>query len=67
LFFIDRLIMFIERRERIITQSKDIGADIAAANITFMQAFKSGDAAGLAALYTEDGQVLPPNSDFITG
>jgi uncharacterized protein (TIGR02246 family) len=32
-----------------------------------MAAFKRGDAAGLAALYTENGQVLPPNSDFVTG
>jgi uncharacterized protein (TIGR02246 family) len=32
-----------------------------------MAAVKRGDAAGLAALYTENGQVLPPNSDFVTG
>ena len=32
-----------------------------------MAIFKSGDAAALAALYTEDGQVLPPNSDFVQG
>jgi uncharacterized protein (TIGR02246 family) len=32
-----------------------------------MAAFNRGDAAGLAALYTENGQVLPPNSDFVTG
>jgi uncharacterized protein (TIGR02246 family) len=40
---------------------------IAAANESFMATFKRGDAAGLAALYTENGQVLPPNSDFVTG
>jgi uncharacterized protein (TIGR02246 family) len=40
---------------------------VAAANEEFMAAFNRGDAAGLAALYTENGQVLPPNSDFVTG
>lgn len=40
---------------------------ISAANETFMAAFNRGDAAGLAALYTENGQALPPNSDFVTG
>ncbi len=40
---------------------------IAAANENFMATFSRGDAAGMAALYTENGQVLPPNSDFVTG
>jgi uncharacterized protein (TIGR02246 family) len=40
---------------------------IAAGNESFMAAVKRGEAAGLAALYTEDGQVLPPNGDFVTG
>ena len=40
---------------------------IAAANENFMAAFEGGDAAGLAALYTENGQVLPPNTAFVTG
>ena len=40
---------------------------IAAANENFMDTFKRGDAAGMAALYTENGQVLPPNGDFVTG
>jgi hypothetical protein len=30
-----------------------------------MAAVKRGDAAGLAALYTENGQVLPPNGDKV--
>jgi ketosteroid isomerase-like protein len=30
-------------------------------------AFSNGDAAARAALYAEDGQVLPPNSDFVVG
>jgi uncharacterized protein (TIGR02246 family) len=33
----------------------------------FMAAYNQGDAAGLASLYTENGQLLPTNSDFITG
>jgi uncharacterized protein (TIGR02246 family) len=48
------------------TQSHFHGA-IVAANETFMDTFNSGDAAGLAALYTEDAQLLPPNADFVTG
>jgi uncharacterized protein (TIGR02246 family) len=47
--------------------STEVRDAIAAANENFMAAFKKGDAAGLAALYTENGQVLPPNSDFVTG
>ena len=49
------------------TQSNDIRKSIQAANDKFMGAFKRGDAAGLAALYTKDGQVLPPNADFVSG
>jgi len=40
---------------------------ITAANKTFMAAFKRADAAGMAALYTENGQLLPPGSDFVEG
>jgi uncharacterized protein (TIGR02246 family) len=40
---------------------------IASANENFMDTFSQGDAAGMADLYTEDGQVLPPNSDFVMG
>jgi len=49
------------------TQTSEIYSAIAAADDKFMAAFKSGDAAGLAALYTDNGQILPPNSDFVTG
>ena len=41
--------------------------EITAANEAFMTAFSAGDAAGLAALYTEDGKIMPPNSDFVSG
>ena len=40
---------------------------IVATNQQFMSAFGRGDAAGVAQLYTEDGQVLPPGSEPITG
>ena len=45
----------------------DIREAIEAADREFMAAFNSGDAAGIAALYTENGQILPPNSDPISG
>ncbi len=47
--------------------STEINDAIAAMDENFMATFKRGDAAGLAALYTKNGQLLPPNSDFITG
>jgi len=47
--------------------STEVRQAIAAANETFMATFSRGDAAGMAALYTTDGQVLPPNGDFVTG
>jgi uncharacterized protein (TIGR02246 family) len=40
---------------------------IAAADDRFMAAFNRGDAAGVAALYTEQGQLLPPNAGFVVG
>jgi len=49
------------------TNSTNIRESITAANNVFMETFKRGDAAGLAALYTNDGQVLPPNGDFVSG
>jgi uncharacterized protein (TIGR02246 family) len=39
---------------------------IATANEKFMATFKARDAAGMASLYTKDGQLMPPNSDFLT-
>ena len=44
-----------------------IKKDIAAGVENFMTNFKRRDAAGMAELYTEDGQLMPPNSDFVTG
>jgi uncharacterized protein (TIGR02246 family) len=40
---------------------------IAAADRAFEAVFGEGDAAGVAALYTQEGQLLPPNADFMVG
>ena len=45
----------------------DVQEAIAAVIEKFMAAYNQGDAAGLAALYTENGQLLPTNSDLISG
>lgn len=38
-----------------------------AANAKFVEAFNRGDAAAVAALYTDDATLLPPSSDLIRG
>ncbi len=45
----------------------DVTAEIRTADDQFSAAFAAQDAAALAALYTTRAQLLPPNSDFITG
>ncbi|MGI8784740.1 MAG: YybH family protein [Acidobacteriota bacterium] len=45
----------------------DTRSQIEAANKEFMSAFKRGDAAAVASLYTAQGQLLPAHSDFVTG
>jgi uncharacterized protein (TIGR02246 family) len=47
--------------------STEVGDTIAAGNEKFMETFNGGDAAGLADFYTENGQLLPTGSDFVTG
>lgn len=42
-------------------------AEIASNNATFMAAFRRGDSAGMAAVYTEDAEILPPNLPPIHG
>jgi ketosteroid isomerase-like protein len=49
------------------TPASEIHDVIAAANEVFMATYKRGDAAGMAEFYTGNGQVLPPNGDFVTG
>lgn len=45
----------------------DISSEIEAANHRFMEAFKPGDAASAAQVYTSGAQLLPPHSDFVAG
>ena len=40
---------------------------IEAVNDAFMAAFARGDAAGMAAVYTEDAEILPPKSNVVSG
>lgn len=40
---------------------------IAAVNDEFTKAIGEGDAEAVAALYTRDAQLMPPNSDVVTG
>jgi uncharacterized protein (TIGR02246 family) len=49
------------------TTSREVRDAIAAADAKFEAAFKRGDAAGVAAFYTEGAQLLPPNVDFMIG
>ena len=49
------------------TTSTEVQAAIVAANQEFVAAFSRGDAAGIATLYTKDGQALPPNNEFVAG
>jgi len=48
-------------------QPVEVTEEIQAANEGFMAAFASSDAAALAALYTQDGKLLPPSSDVVAG
>jgi len=44
-----------------------IDEGISKTNEAFMSALANGDAAGVAAQYTDDAQLLPPNADLVTG
>ena len=45
----------------------DIRGAIEEGSRVFASTFTGGDAAAMAALYTENAQLLPSNSEFITG
>ena len=49
------------------TNASEFDSAMEAGHEAFMTTFNCGDAAGVAALYTEDAQLLPPNADFVTG
>jgi uncharacterized protein (TIGR02246 family) len=42
-------------------------AEVDAANDAFVQGFKQGDAAAVAAVYEPDGRLLPPNTEAQQG
>lgn len=46
---------------------KKATAAIEAADAAFVEAFNAGDAAGVAALYTEDAVVMPPGQPAVEG
>jgi ketosteroid isomerase-like protein len=48
-------------------RSESARSEIESANRTFEAAFARGDAAGIAAFYTDTAQVMPAGSDFVTG
>ncbi len=50
-----------------VQQPRDVSSEVEAANEQFAAAFGAADAEALAGLYTPDGQLLPPNSDLVTG
>lgn len=45
----------------------EVLAAVAEAQAQFLGAFEAGDAAPIAALYTEDATVIPPNAETVTG
>jgi uncharacterized protein (TIGR02246 family) len=49
------------------TQTTDIRNEIRKADDAFEKKFNQGNAAGVAELYTNDGMLLPPGSDFVKG
>jgi len=47
--------------------AQSVKTSIDQANLTFSAAFARGDAAGLAALYTEQATILPPGAPMMKG
>ena len=52
---------------RPMTAESETRAAISAANQSLMANFGRQDSAAMASLYTESGQLLPPNSDIVDG
>jgi ketosteroid isomerase-like protein len=48
-------------------KSKEIHEAILAAEKRFVAAYNRGDAPGLVAFYTSDGQIMPPNMEVVAG
>ena len=49
------------------SSADDLRSEIEAANKNFEAAASRSDGPGVAALYTDNGQLLPPQSDFVSG
>ena len=49
------------------TTASELRDAIVAADKRFMESYNEGNAAGVAECYTADGQLLPPNSEPVTG
>jgi uncharacterized protein (TIGR02246 family) len=49
------------------TYAQDAQQDIRGAHAQFLKAFNGKDAAGVAAVYTEDGMLMPPNAGLVAG
>jgi uncharacterized protein (TIGR02246 family) len=47
--------------------AQDVRAAIEQTNARFAEAFKAGDAAAIAGLYTEDAKMLPPDATEVAG
>ena len=45
----------------------DVSEAIKNTNLKFAEIFKRGDAAGIAALYTRDARLMPPDAPLMTG
>jgi ketosteroid isomerase-like protein len=48
-------------------KSKEVHESILATERRFVAAYNQGDAPGLAAFYTQDGQIMPPNAEVAAG
>jgi ketosteroid isomerase-like protein len=49
------------------TTASELRDTIVTADKRFMESYNASDAAGVAHCYTEGGQLLPPNSEPVTG
>jgi uncharacterized protein (TIGR02246 family) len=66
-FFVSVAAMMLNAVVMIDVYGSDTSDAIAAANQEFEVALGRSDAAGLAAHYTQDGQLLPPNHGVVSG